>query len=80
MICHERSVNILYSFVREIVPLGLNRAIDVAGGDARLTTSIVFKSYLHVDLFDQCPNAVVLAKKAMAEAKLFGDVFHATMQ
>ena len=74
MICHQRCVNILHGFVQEIVPCGWTRALDVAGGDARLTTSIVFKYYLFVDLFDQCPDAVSKAKKAFTEAKLCGEV------
>ena len=50
------------------------RALDVAGGDARLTTSVVFKHYLFKDHFDQCPEAVLKAKQAFTEAKLVGDV------
>ena len=41
------------------------RALDVAGGDARLTKGLLLEEYKIVDLFDQCPEGVKKAKKAM---------------
>ena len=51
-------MEILKRFVGSVVPRSLFRALDVAGGDGRLSASLLLKSYRRVDLFDQCPEAV----------------------
>lgn len=79
-ICHPRSVEILMTFIGPIFPRSLFRALDVAGGDGRLTMNLLFKSYLKVDLFDQCPEAVKRAKSAMKDHPRYGHVNQATMQ
>ena len=63
--CHQPSIQILKQFMRTIRPRSLFRALDVAGGDARLATAFILKHYGKVDLFDQCPKAIKKAKRAM---------------
>ena len=41
------------------------RALDVAGGDGRLSKGLLLDQYNIVDLFDQCPIGVKKAKQAM---------------
>ena len=56
--CHPRSIEILKRFLASIHGRSLFRALDVAGGDGRLCSSLLLKSWRRVDLFDQCPVAV----------------------
>ena len=78
--CHSRSIEIIKMILGGVVPRALFRALDVAGGDGRFATSFLLKSYRHVDLFDQCPKAVGLAKRAMKNHSAFGYAEQATMQ
>ena len=78
--CHDRSVEVLKDFLSTIPGRSLLRALDCAGGDGRLSTSFLMKTYQCVDLFDQCPVAVKKAKRAMQGNKAFGYVDQATMQ
>ena len=41
------------------------RALDVAGGEGRLSRKLLLKQYDTVDLFDQCAVGVKKAKKAL---------------
>ena len=41
------------------------RALDVAGGDGRLSQGLLLDEYNIVDLFDQCPEGVKKSRKAM---------------
>ena len=79
-LCHPRCVEILKRFVGSVVPRSLFRALDVAGGDGRLCTSLLLKSYRRVDLFDQCPEAVKKAKRILLRHERGGNVTQATMQ
>ena len=63
--CHSRSIDILKRFLGPIQSRSLFRALDVAGGDGRLSVGFLLNSYARVDLFDQCPEAVKRAKRAM---------------
>ena len=56
------------------------QALDVAGGDARMSTGFLLNAFAKVDLFDQCPEAVKRARHAMQRHKSFGYVSQATMQ
>ena len=78
--CHPRSIEILKSFLGPIQPRSLFRALDVAGGDGRLSTSFLLKHYRKVDLFDQCPQALQKAQRAMRSCNATGYVTKATMQ
>ena len=78
-LCHSRSIEILKRFLGSISPRSLFRAIDVAGGDGRLAATFLMKSYGKVDLFDQCPEALQRAKKAMRNHQALGHVVKARM-
>ena len=56
------------------------RAIDVAGGDGRLSDSFLQMQYKRVDLFDGCPLAVQRATETMNKYKNFGYAEVAMMQ
>ena len=79
-ICHTHSIEILKRFLGSVVPRSLFRAIDVAGGDARLCSSLLFRSYRKVDLFDQCPIALKKAEQVMKDHPRGGHVTLSTMQ
>ena len=51
--------------IRKIDGRSRFRAIDVAGGDGRLSMDLLLDEYEKVDLFDQCPDTVKKAKLAM---------------
>ena len=78
--CHPRSIEILMQFLGPIQPRSLFRALDVAGGDGRFSSSFLLKHYRKVDLFDQCPQAQKKAKNAMRGHKALGYVSIARMQ
>ena len=63
--CHPRSIEILKHLLGSITSRSLFRALDVAGGDGRLSTSFLLKQYRKVDLFDQCPEAIKRARFGM---------------
>ena len=79
-LCHQRSIQVLADFLESLPNRAVLRALDCAGGDGRLSTSFLMKTYQCVDLFDQCPVAVKKAKEAMQGHKAFGYVDQATMQ
>ena len=70
--CHQRCLEVLKAFLGTVVPRSLLRALDVAGGDGRLTKGLLLKSYAKVDLFDQCPKAVGLARAALGRHSAVG--------
>ena len=55
------------------------RALDVAGGDGRLTKGLLLDEYNIVDLFDQCPEGVKKSKLAMYGHKSKGYIAKAGM-
>ena len=57
-VCHPCCIEILTEFFEVIPERSAHRAIDVAGGDGRLSASFLQKHYLKVDLFDGCKLAV----------------------
>ena len=77
--CHARCVEILKRFLGPIQPRSLFRALDVAGGDGRLSVGFLLNLYVRVDLFDQCPEAVKRAKRAMKSHQALGYVSQSTM-
>ena len=79
-LCHDKCVDVLDNFLGEIDLKGNVRALDVAGGDARVASSSVMKSYKHVDLFDQCPIAIKKAKDVMNTKKNCGSIVQSSMQ
>ena len=64
-VCHLNCETLLKDFVESIGTRGFIRALDVAGGDARLAASEIFNRYTRVDIFDQCSLAVAKAQSAM---------------
>ena len=64
-LCHPHSIDILKQFLGPISPRSLFRALDVAGGDGRFSSSFLLKPYRKVDLFDECPEAVQRARRKM---------------
>jgi len=78
-LCHEKCVDVLDDFVRAIGYRGYVRALDVAGGDGRMTSSKVMKPYNHVDFFDQCPVAIKKAVNVMRLMKNGGKIFQSSM-
>ena len=77
--CHQRCKEILQDLFRKIDCDSRFRAIDVAGGDGRLTLGLLLNEYDKVDLFDQCPEAVKKAKQAMKGHKRKGYIAQAGM-
>ena len=78
--CHPRCIDILLYFCGSIGRRYLSRALDVAAGDGRLSSRFLMKYYMKVDLFDQCPEGVVRAKRAMKGNKRLGYISQARMQ
>ena len=79
-ICHPRCLEILAECLESIPERAAHRALDVAGGDGRLSESFLLKHYLKVDLFDGCPLAVSKAQEALASSPNFGYAEEAYMQ
>ena len=52
----------------------------MAGGDGRISKSILLDYYYKVDLFDQCPIAVDRAVRSMGKHKACGLITKASMQ
>ena len=77
--CHSRCIAILQDMIRKIDGRSRFRAIDVAGGDGRLTMGLLLDEYDKVDIFDQCPEAVKKAKLAMKGHKGKGYIAKAGM-
>ena len=51
-ICHPRCIELLQNFADKIVHHGRIRALDVAGGDGRITKDLILASYDRGDLID----------------------------
>ena len=51
-ICHPRCIELLQNFADKIVHHGRIRALDVAGGDGRVTKDLILTSYDRGDLID----------------------------
>ena len=79
-VCHPRCIEILENFLESLPKRAAHRAIDVAGGDGRLSTSFLQNLYRKVDLFDGCPLAVSRAKEAMSARSNFGYAEEAYME
>ena len=78
--CHARSLEVLRSLLGPMTHRSLFRALDVAGGDGRLSKSFLVEQYGKVDLFDQCPTAVQRAREALLRHSRFGYASLSTMQ
>ena len=79
-ICHPHCIEILQNFLPDKEQHSRHRALDVGGGDGRITQHFLTKEYQRVDLFDQCPKAIKKAKKAMDKNVAFGYAEEATME
>ena len=79
-ICHPRCIEILTDFLADLKERAFYRAMDVGGGDGRLSESFLQKHYSRVDLFDGCPLAVEKAKVALSHLSCFGYAEQAYMQ
>ena len=77
--CHKRSLEILRTFLSCIGRQHKLRALDVAGGDGRLTTFFLTKHYAKVDLFDRCPVAVEKARSILKNKEKLGYIEQSTM-
>ena len=71
-ICHPRCIELMEEFLKSIEGLSLFRALDVEGGDGRFSKSLLLKFYDKVDLFDQCPQGIKKAKRALQKQRHFG--------
>ena len=78
--CHTRSLEVLKTLLGPMTHRSLFRALDVAGGDGRLSKSFLVEQYLTVDHFDQCPTAVTKAREALLRHARFGYSKQSTMQ
>ena len=79
-ICHPICIEILKNFLESMPERTIYRALDVAGGDGRLSTSLLTTKYNHVDLFDACSEAVAKAKLALKGLNNFGYIEQANME
>ena len=79
-LCHPRSIEVLKKLIGTITQRSLFRALDVAGGDGRLSKDFLLKQYRKVDHFDQCPTGVKKAKAALLRSPNFGHTQQAKMQ
>ena len=70
--CHPHCLKILMDFLGGIVHRSLLRALDVAGGDGRLSAGLLLGPYGKVDLFDQCPVAIKRARHSMGGHESLG--------
>ena len=73
-------IKLLKEFIASIEEHPKLRAIDVAGGDGRLSETLLTGLYDRVDIFDQSPDGVELAKKTLQKHKSFGYADEASMQ
>ena len=78
--CHQRCIEVLKCFLGGIRPRALFRALNVAGGNGRLSSTFLLQQYGTVDLFDQCAKAVKLARQAMRRNISMGIVQECSMQ
>jgi len=78
--CNRHCVKILKPFVERTDTDSRFRAMDVGGGDARMSLNMFTDFYNKVDLFDPCPVAIERAKKALEGNNAFGYAEKATMQ
>ena len=79
-LCHPRCLEILDTMHKKLGHFPRLRALDVAGGDGRLTQSLLVEQYLVTDLFDQCPQAIEKAKLALHGSIRKGYLEVASMQ
>ena len=79
-LCHARSIEAIKKLLGPITHRSLLRALDVAGGDGRLSKDFLTKQYRKTDLFDQCGTAVSKARAALRSSPNFGNVEQGTMQ
>ena len=79
-ICHPHCIGLLNQFLASIEHHSRFRALDVAGGDGRLTEHFLTKQYPRVDLFDLDADVVEEVKKAMETNVNFGYACAASME
>ena len=78
--CHSQCIDVLKRFLGRIVHRSLIRALDVATGDGRLSTSLLMRSYKKVDMFDQCPVGLGKAKCSTVGNPALGNIQLSSMQ
>ena len=79
-ICHPHCIEILNQFLARIESHGRYRALDVAGGDGRLTEHFLSHQYPRVDLFDQDPDVIKKVKRELEKNVSFGYARAATIE
>ena len=79
-VCHPQCIDILTKFFAQLPQRATHRALDVAGGDGRLSKNLLVKQYNKVDLFDGCPRGVAKAREALKGHKNFGYAEQAYME
>ena len=72
VICHPHCIRLLKEFIGSIEENSKLTAIDVAGGDGRLSETLLTGIYDRVDLFDQCLDGVEKAKIALRKHAAYG--------
>ena len=73
-------MEVLKTLLGQMTHRSLFRALDVAGGDGRLSKRFLVEQYLTVDHFDRCPTAVRKAREALLRHARFGYSKQSTMQ
>ena len=79
-ICNPHCVELLQKFLSEFEKLSTHRALDVAGGDGRLTKNLLVGLFSKVDIFDRCPKAIAKVRKELQKDVAFGFAKTATME
>ena len=79
-LCHQRCLDILDAMLKKLDHHSYLRALDVAGGDGRLTLGLLIKLYLVTDLFDQCPVGLRKARLCLHGNTRKGLIARAPMQ
>ena len=62
-LCHGQSLILIKGFLQKLVHRLRGRALEVAGGDGRLTMDFLAGEYVAVELFDRNPGAVEIMRQ-----------------
>ena len=77
---NTKSIELLKEFLASLESLEYTRAIDVAGGDGRVTKECLCGLFPAIDLMDQCPKAINLVMQVKHFFPRLKNVKKSTMQ
>ena len=77
---HAQSIIFMKKFLGELTSLGQTRALDVAGGDGRVTKALLHDDFEAVDMFDLDQKVVEKVDKERPLLPKLGRVDQATIQ